>query len=85
MWSTLPQEINDSNTLSEFNQKKTMGRKFLHLQIVQDFCERFRVFINIFNFLKIVNRVKFFGVNNNINNTNFDNTLKYNCRPRLVR
>ena len=67
------------------NRKYTMGWKFLRLQIVQDFCERLRVFINIFNFLKIVNRVRFVGVNNNINNTNFDNTLKYNCRPRLVR
>ena len=45
-------EIKDSNTFSEFKQKKTMVWESLRLQVVQNFCQRLRVFMNIFNFFE---------------------------------
>ena len=33
-------------------ENKTMGWEFLRLQIVQNFCQRLRVFMNIFNFFE---------------------------------
>ena len=40
LWSSLPREIKDSNRW-----------KYLHLQIVQSFYQRFRVFVGLFGTL----------------------------------
>ena len=35
--ASLPEEIEDSDTVTSFKQKKIMERKYLHLQDVQTF------------------------------------------------
>ena len=50
-WFTLTTEVKDSNTITEFKREiKIMGTKFLHLQIMQRFSQKFRAYIVIFYF-----------------------------------